>query len=277
MMFVIYVVTCLLIGIITVFVSLKIYDKSKVKLRGMQTDDNSSSSFKVMNWLVRLGVDIDTYRNNCIFVNKKPDYSTYLIALIFAVIAIVVGLVSSCLGQYIIGSLFILFGTAAYFSTKKLDADVKSKKERIKNDIPRFLDLFVTALKVGMPTPNAIRITAESVDCDLSEQLLICLRDSDLKSNEWTDELTDLSRRLEISELSTFTLSLNNSYIRGTDIVSDMQNLSETMGRERLLDYKDKASKAENTIMIPIFLCKLVPLIVFLLIPVLFKLMGSII
>ena len=75
--------------------------------------------------------------------------------------------------------------------------------------------------------------------------------------------------------MSDFVLNVSTSYSKGISIADTVSRKANDIRNTNLLKAKERAGKVTNTILLPMALFQLMPMIVFLIIPIMSELSGS--
>ena len=143
-------------------------------------------------------------------------------------------------------------------------------------ELPRFIDLFGTALMIGLPVEEAILTTAKSLpDSLLAREFLNAIAETRLGVYDWQAALEKMSRKYEVDVLSDFSLDLINSYNKGVPIADAVARKSKDIKQSNLLTMKERATKLTSTILLPVLGFKVLPLLALLCIPVIGQIVNG--
>lgn len=229
----------------------------------------------------KLGIATDRYVFNCNIIGAKPKVELIILARIISFIIFIIGAVFvffipniyvKILAAPIIlsAAIFIFIAPTAYVSGK-----AKTRKNKFRSEIPRFLDLLQTALKIEIPIATAIKITAESVQGVLSEELLKALTITEVGTTNWQDALYSIAQRYEVDAFSDFVLDIVTAYQKGSDITDSVERQSRELKSTTLLKAKEDASRATNVVLLPIVIFKMLPLMAILFYPIVVQIIKA--
>lgn len=177
---------------------------------------------------------------------------------------------------YIIFLAVLLAVPLIFFPTQQVVKAAKIKKFRMIEELPRFIDLFGTALMIGMPVEEAILTTAKSLpDLLLAGEFLKAIAETRLGVYDWQAALERMSRKYEVDVLSDFSLELINSYNKGVPIADAVARKSKDIKQSNLLTMKERATKLTSTILLPVLVFKVLPLLALLCIPVIGQIING--
>lgn len=227
------------------------------------------------NVATKMRIKADIYVHNCKLCGETPCLERLVIYRILGYIGLILAyfifLISSSVILLILG-LFIYLALVVN-PLNRIKKKVNQKRLKIGDELPRFLDLFHTALLVNIPTEQALELTADSLPrLVVSKEIKRILAEVKLGAKSWQDALQQLAMDYNQELLTDFVLDLLNAYNTGVSIAESVKRTSEDIKRSNLLDKKERANKLSNTIMIPIMIFKMLPLIVLLGIPIVYQL-----
>ena len=222
----------------------------------------------------RLSVDLDKYTYYCNIVCIPVQTETLLAEKIsgFAIIGFLF-ILSIFFSQPILLPFSVLCGmpfiSYRYAQAKNL-AD--KKKRQIAKDLPRFIDLLQTALYIGVPVESAVLQTAQKLDNTLlGQEFIQAFTSSQLGVKSWQKTLECVSKKYEIDALSDFTLDLILSYEKGVNVCDSVRRKGKEIKSMNLMQMKANASKLTSTILVPVLVFKIIPLLALLCYPVIIQ------
>lgn len=225
-----------------------------------------------------IGMDVDKYLSNCTLVRKEEQTKVVIIDKFVGYLIIALG----CTVGIVVKNPYIMFASllvAFPFVTLPIhfvESAADKRRFIIADELPRFLDMLHTALIIGVPVDNAIEITAKNLKGTiLAEELLETLADTKVGACSWQEALEKLAERYEVDSFSDFVLDINNAYNLGASIQDSVARKSKEIKQTNLVAMKERASKLTNTILLPVFLFKIVPILAIMLIPIFMELKKS--
>lgn len=221
---------------------------------------------------VKLGIKTEKYYRSCQILRVKPDIKKLIVHqiygltgwVVFSVLAILVNVFFFVPGIFFF-SFFIVY------DQKKLDSKAEEKKIQIENELPRFLDLLKPELEIGMPIETAIYIICQKFDSLLSEELLLSLQEMRLGVSGWNQAIENVAAKYDVETLSDFAMDVSTSYRKGIPVVYSVSRKTEEIRKVHKLAIKDRAAKANTTILIPTMLFQFLPMIGALMFPMLLQ------
>ena len=226
----------------------------------------------------KIGFDVPEYLHNCEIagMTSKPKEVImkkllgYLSLLLFCTLGLLLANV------YLILLALLLAIPLIFFPAQQADKAAKVKKFRMIEELPRFIDLFGTALMINMPVEEAILTTAKSLpDSLLAKEFLKAIAETKLGVYDWQAALENMSRKYEVDVLSDFSLDLINSYNKGVPISDAVARKSKDIKQSNLLTMKERATKLTSTILLPVLGFKVLPLLALLCIPIIQQIVNG--
>ena len=233
------------------------------------------------NVLKSLGVELEDYSKNCKILNIQTiNYKKLAADKIIGIFLMFVGLViivMSLMQGAAVGILIAVIGYIVYESNvKKIQKDAQSKRKQLEAELPRFLDLLQTALFIDIPVSDAIVITAKYLDNTLlSKELMESMADSQIGSSSWQESLESVAVKYEVDVFSDFVQYLITGYEKGLSIYDVVTRQGEEVRRTTTINAEESASKLNSSILIPIAIYKLLPIIFVAMYPIILQIMGN--
>lgn len=158
-------------------------------------------------------------------------------------------------------------------TTMKAERKAKTKRLQLTKELPRFLDLLYTALRLNLPVIQAIEITADSLsDTLLGKEFKRTLSSVKLGSESWQAMLEFVANKYNIETFTDFVIDLVTAYNTGSSIAETVNQKSREIKQYSLLNAKERASKMTSTILFPILVFKIIPILALLCVPVIIQL-----
>lgn len=221
-----------------------------------------------------LKINVAQYYSDCSICGKIPDL---LNVVVFRVMGLLLFLISLCAG--FLDAFFCVCGCAyggilMFYPVYKMHSEAEQKKDEFEACIPRYLDLLQACLEIHMPIEQAIRECAESLHGLLSEELLEGFGDVALGASNWREALEDIAYRYQVPVFSDLVLDIVTAYEKGVDILEPVSRKRKDYSETFLLAKKERMAKVKIRILLPTVLFKILPLLGFLLIPVIMQLQS---
>lgn len=224
----------------------------------------------------KFGINAEKYYHDCQTAGYKADLKKLIAKYIYGIILIVSGIISGILINIIPAILFSGTGICIMLTEKsRISSRAEKKQNEIEQNIPDFLDLLKTELEVGVPVEIAVHNICEKKDDLLSREFFRTMKEMQLGASDWCSALEAMADRYNVDSLTEFVLETTTAYRNGTSIAGAVRRKSESIRKSYLLSVKEKAGKATNTVLLPMTLCQIIPMIIFLMIPTMLQAMGG--
>ena len=231
--------------------------------------------------LKNLGVELEDYIKNCQLLKIQTldlkKLAADKIIGIFMIFAGLIILMMSLMQGALISVIIIVAGYVIYQSNvKKIQRDANAKRKKLETELPRFLDLLQTALFIDITVSEAIIITAKHLHNTLiSEELLESMADSQIGSASWQESLEAVAVKYEVDVFSDFVQYLITGYEKGLPIYDVVSRQNEEVRRVTTINAEESASKLNSSILIPIAVYKLVPMILLAMYPICIQIISG--
>lgn len=224
-----------------------------------------------------LGLEADKYMRNCNIVGKTPNLKKECMMRLIGTVAFVLGLILSLVFFNLIpfgaGTLcFLLMVTRV---THQVQSAADEKKDALIRALPRFIDLFLSALEVHLPPDVAIIATANAVPCVASDELKQTFAEMKIGAKSWQQALEDIAHKYEVDAFSDFVLDIITAEKKGVSITESVRRQSYEIRQTTLLRAKEKTAKMSTTILIPVVIFKLLPLIIIMMLPIAIQILRT--
>lgn len=171
--------------------------------------------------------------------------------------------------------LAIVFVIVYYFLFEyvMLDSKIKQREKKLNNEAIYFFEVLTLSLQTGRNLAEAITITVNSVDGDLSREFKEALRETGF-GKSLTESLNDMQKRIPSDSINNIILALTQANVYGSSIISTMYNQIDYLREKRKMEIKAQISKIPTKIsVISVFF--FIPLILLIILgPVLLSFIG---
>jgi len=224
------------------------------------------------------GINANKYIHDCYLIKEKPKLKKVIIERITGIIVFILFLVLFIFTRSVS---MILVGIAisfplSFMSIYATKNKANKRKITIAEELPRFMDLLYTALIIDVPIIQALKITAEYLpNTILSKEIMLALADTQMGIVSWQSALEKLSNDYQIESLSEFVMEIINAYNNGVSVAEAVKIKSNDIKQSNILHIKERAKKMTSTILFPIMVFKIMPILLILCVPVIEHLNGS--
>lgn len=225
---------------------------------------------------IKLGINIEKYYKNCQLTRTRPNAKRLIVNTIYGFAAFLVSTLLSLLVSPVFAALGVfLFFYLVFFEQQRLNSKAEEMKEQVAAELPRFLDILQTELIVGLPIETSIYIICEKFDSLISREFLEALNEMELGISGWQQALEKVAAKYDIETLSDFVLDVSTSYMKGVSITDSVVRKTKEVKETHLLNIKERAGKATNTMLIPMAIFQFIPLIVLIMFPTMIQIFNA--
>lgn len=235
--------------------------------KNKKRNDNFLRNFYSKKTLNRIDEKID-------LLGVSSNYSTLMflnIKLITMIILVILIFVSFEYG-YIYS---LIFAVIYYFLFEKmfLDNKIKKRTKKLNSEAIYFFEVLTLSLQTGRNLNEAISVTVNSVDGELSLEFKEALRQTRF-GKSLNESLSDIQKAIPSDSINNIILSLTQSNMYGSSIIDTMHSQIDYLRQKRILEVKSMISKVPVKIsVISVFF--FIPLILLIILgPVLLSYIG---
>lgn len=209
---------------------------------------------------------------NLLGTTSKYDAITILSVRLITSILFFVLIFSTFDYGYILAVVFVIV-YYLLFEYVVLDSKIKEREKKINNEAIYFFEVLTLSLQTGRNLAEAIEITVNSVDGELSLEFKEALRETSF-GKSLTESLNDLQKRIPSDSINNIILALTQANVYGSSIISTMYNQIDYLREKRKMEIKAQISKVPTKIsVISVFF--FIPLILLIILgPVLLSFIG---
>lgn len=156
-------------------------------------------------------------------------------------------LVSSDYG-YILAVVFSVF---YYYVFEKvvLDREIKRRALRLDIEAIYFFEVLTLSLQTGRNLAEAVSITVNGVDSELSKEFREALRQTKF-GKSLTESLTDMQKNIPSENINNIILTLTQANMYGSSIIDTMYNQVDYLREKRIMEVKAAITKVPTKISI---------------------------
>lgn len=225
----------------------------------------------------KFGLEYDKYMINCNIVGKSPNMKKECMMRIIGVASFFIGAFASLISfspyPAIIGSALYLLLVSA--NTHKVANEAEKKKSALILGFPRFLDMLSSGLEADLPIEIALAKVVEHVPCVLSAELKTSIAQMQVGAINWQQALENVAYKYEVDILSDFVLDVVTSHNKGIPVAEAVARKSYMVKQSALLRSKEKVAKMSTSILFPIVVFKIIPLLAIMLIPIVIQIFSG--
>ena len=187
-----------------------------------------------------------------------------LMGFAIALIMLLSGVVKLKIGLGLMFLLPILGGLAPSYWLRNR---IKTRRERVTNDLPDLLDLMTISVAAGLGLEQAMQMSCARFESPVCEELRLTLREMELGLSR-RDALENMKLRTDIDDLVTFSVVLSQADALGLPIGKVLQAQADEMRDKRRQRAREKAAKVPVKILFPLALCFMPAIMIIVLGPI---------
>ena len=185
---------------------------------------------------------------NKLGLSAKFDTLTFLnVRLITAIALFIILFVSSKYG-YIL-SIVVTFFYYYLFEKIVLDNKIRERTSRLNSEAIYFFEVLTLSLQTGRNLQEAISITTNSIDSELSNEFKEAIRQTKF-GKSLTESLNDMQKYIPSESINNIILALTEANIYGNSIIDTMYNQVDYLREKRKMEVKARISKVPTRISI---------------------------
>ena len=204
--------------------------------------------------------------------SKLKTYQYLNIETIGTIIFFIIGLLSNHFG-YIIAPLlaYIYYKSISYLL---IDRRIKIRKKILEEEAITFFEILTLSLETGRNLQEALKVTVESSNGNLVNQLKEVLREVHY-GKSLTEALRDMTNTIPSDTINNIIISLTDANIYGSSIIDSLHNQLDYLRELRISEVKEEISKVPIKISI-ISVFFFIPLLLLIILgPVLLRYLGT--
>lgn len=226
----------------------------------------------------KMGINPRNYLNSCKILKIEPDLKSIVTKKFVGLVIFILSVFASLLLEE---TIFAFLGMAfaiifILFPGKAEESKAKNRRICLTQELPRFLDLLETALYINLPISSAIEVTVKHLeDTVIAEEFNEAMMFAKIGAGDWQTALLNIADRYSVDEFSDFVMDLIISYEKGLSIYESVKKKNEDIKQTELMRAKEKATKLNTMVLIPIVIFKIVPLLAIMLVPIIIQLNNA--
>lgn len=173
---------------------------------------------------------------------------------------------------YILGPIFIIL-YYIFLPNITIDRKIKKRKEKLENEAMYFFEILSLSLESGNNLYNAIKVTSDNIDSELSEEFKKMMIDIEY-GKSFDEAITNMKERIPSDTINNILLNIRESNMFGNSIIGTLNNQLDYLRESKILETKAYISKIPIKISV-ISVVFFIPLLLLLILgPVLINYLG---
>lgn len=209
---------------------------------------------------------------NLLGINNKLDTITFLNLRLLSAAGVFFLILYIFSYGYLVAPVITLF---YYYMFGKilLDDKIKKRTRKLEGDAMHFFEVLTLSLETGRNLEEALNITTNSIDNELSSEFKEAIREVKF-GKSLTEALEDMQKNIPSETINNIVLALTQADMFGNSIINTLYNQIDYLREKRKLEVKAEISKVPIKISI-ISVLFFVPLILLIILaPVLLSYLG---
>ena len=154
-----------------------------------------------------------------------------------------------------------------------INKKIKKRKEKLESEAMYFFEILVLSLESGNNLYNAIKVTSENIDSELSDEFKKMMTDIHY-SKSFDEAINDMKDRIPSDTINNILLNIRESNMFGNSIIGTLNNQLDYLRETKILEMKAYISKIPLKISV-ISVVFFIPLLLLLILgPVLINYLG---
>ncbi len=205
-------------------------------------------------------------------LNSKFDAVSFLSIRIITTVLVFIIVFSS----FKYGYIWALIVSVIYyilFEKSLLNDKIKKREQKLNIEAIYFFEVLTLSLQTGRNLREAIMITTNAIDSELSKLFKEALRETTF-GKSLTESLTDMQKKIPSDTVNNIILNLTQANLYGSSIIDDMYNQIDYLREKRRMEVKTIITKIPTKISI-ISVFFFIPLLLLIILgPVLLSYLG---
>jgi len=224
------------------------------KIYNQKTIDKMEKKIKLLG--ISNNVDAITFLNLRLFTS----FIVFFVVLYIINLGYVVAPLITVLYYFLIGKLLV-------------DDKIKTRQSKLEAEAMHFFEVLTLSLETGRNLEEALNVTINSVDSELSLEFKEAIREARL-GKSLSEALNDMQENIPSDTINNIILTLTQADMYGSSIIDTMYNQVDYLREKKKLEIKAEISKVPIKISI-ISVLFFVPLILLIILaPVLLSYIG---
>ena len=173
--------------------------------------------------------------------NKESDVYKFLNLRLISSIIIFFVIIYFVEWGYILGPLAVIL---YYLLLPRITIDVKIKKrsKHLENEAMYFFEILALSLESGNNLYNAISITSDNIDGELSTEFRKMINDINY-GKSFSEAISDMKKRIPSDTIGNILLNIKEANMFGNNIIGTLNNQLDYLRETRILETKAYISK----------------------------------
>ena len=137
---------------------------------------------------------------------------------------------------YILGPILVVL-YYIYLPNFTIDQKIKKRKAKLENEAMYFFEILALSLESGNNLYNAIKVTSDNIDSEISNEFKLMMIDIDY-SKSFEEAINDMKERIPSDTINNILLNIRESNMFGNSIIGTLNNQLDYLRETKILETK---------------------------------------
>ena len=174
-------------------------------------------------------------------INKEKDVLNFLNLRLITSIIIFFVIIYFIEWGYILGPIVVIL-YYIFLPNITLERKILKRRKRLESDAMYFFEILALSLESGNNLYNAIKLTCENIDSDLSNEFKRMMNDIEY-GKSFNEAITDMEGRIPSDTIKNILLNIKEANSYGNNIIGTLNNQLDYLRETKILEAKAYISK----------------------------------
>ncbi len=142
---------------------------------------------------------------------------------------------------YILGPLFVVL-YYIFLPNITIDRKIKKRKTKLESEAMYFFEILLLSLESGNNLYNAIKVTSDNIDSELSKEFKMMMVDINY-GKSFDEAISNMKERIPSDTINNILLNIRESNMFGNSIIGTLNNQLDYLRESKILETKAYISK----------------------------------
>ena len=174
-------------------------------------------------------------------INKEKDVLNFLNLRLITSIIIFFVIIYFIEWGYILGPIVVIL-YYIFLPNITIERKILKRRKRLESDAMYFFEILALSLESGNNLYNAIKLTCENIDSDLSNEFKKMMNDIEY-GKSFNEAITDMEGRIPSDTIKNILLNIKEANSYGNNIIGTLNNQLDYLRETKILEAKAYISK----------------------------------
>lgn len=175
------------------------------------------------------------------------DAATFLTLRIITSILLTILLFVLEINYFVIPFIIIIYYNLFYYLL--ITNEIKKRTRKLDKEALSFFEILTLSLEAGKNLENALELTCNNVDSELSSEFKRCLMETKF-GKSFMEAVSDLKDRIPSETVNNIILNITQTSVFGNSIIEVMNNQVEFLREKQVMEVKGQINKIPNKVSI---------------------------